>query len=107
MSKRNIFDTVSSVQLGRSVFDLSYDKKLTCDMGELIPVMCDEMVPGDKFDIGNQIVVRFQPLVAPILHEINAFVHYFFVPFNCRRFHGSRYSVSGCDRRSGQYLCRD
>lgn len=81
MSKRNIFETVSSVQPGRSVFDLSYDKKLTCDMGELIPVMCDEMVPGDKFDIGNQIVVRFQPLVAPILHEINAFVHYFFVPY--------------------------
>nr|QJB18828.1 MAG: major capsid protein [Microvirus sp.] len=81
MSRRNIFDSVSSVQPGRSVFDLSYDKKLTCDMGELIPVMCDEMVPGDKFDIGNQIVVRFQPLVAPILHEINAFVHYFFVPY--------------------------
>ena len=81
MSKRNIFDTVSSVQPGRSVFDLSYDKKLTCDMGELIPVMCDEMVPGDKFDIGNQIVVRFQPLVAPILHEINAIVHYFFAPY--------------------------
>ena len=81
MSRRNIFDLVSSVKPGRSVFDLSYDKKLTCDMGELIPVMCDEMVPGDKFDIGNQIVVRFQPLVAPILHEINAFVHYFFVPY--------------------------
>ena len=81
MSRRNIFDSVSSVQPGRSVFDLSYDKKLTCDMGELIPVMCDEMVPGDRFDVGNQIVVRFQPLVAPILHEINAFVHYFFVPY--------------------------
>ena len=81
MSKRNIFDTVGSVQPGRSVFDLSYDKKLTCDMGELIPVMCDEMVPGDRFDLGNQIVVRFQPLVAPILHEINAYVHYFFVPY--------------------------
>lgn len=81
MARRNIFETVGSLQPGKSVFDLSYDKKLTCDMGELIPVLCDEMVPGDKFDLGNQIVVRFQPLVAPILHEINAYVHYFFVPY--------------------------
>ena len=63
---------------GRSVFDLSYDKKMTADMGYLYPIMCDEVVPGDKFEIGNEIVIRFQPLVAPVLHEINAYVHYFF-----------------------------
>ena len=50
-------------------------------MAQLIPVMCDEVVPGDVFKIGNQAVVRFQPLVAPILHEINMYVHYFFVPY--------------------------
>ena len=50
-------------------------------MAQLIPVMCDEVVPGDFFQIGNQAVIRFQPLVAPILHEINMYVHYFFVPY--------------------------
>ena len=50
-------------------------------MGQLIPVMCDEVVPGDFFQIGNQAVIRFQPLVAPVLHEINMYVHYFFVPY--------------------------
>lgn len=30
--------------------------------------------------MGNNIVIRFQPLVAPILHEINIYTHYFFVP---------------------------
>lgn len=77
----NVFDRVGALVPGRSVFDLSYEKKLTCDMGQLIPVLCDEMVPGDRFDIGNQIVVRFQPLIAPIMHEINVFVHYFFLPY--------------------------
>ena len=43
--------------------------------------MCDEVVPGDIFKIGNQMVLRFQPMLAPILHEINAYVHYFFVPY--------------------------
>lgn len=81
MKKRNIFSRVSNLSPGRSVFDLSYSKLFTCDMGMLIPVMADEVVPGDIFKIGNQIVIRFQPLVAPILHEINVYVHYFFVPY--------------------------
>ena len=81
MSKRNVYAQVGGLHPRRSVFDLSYEKKLTCDMAQLIPVMCDEVVPGDVFKIGNQAVVRFQPLVAPILHEINMYVHYFFVPY--------------------------
>lgn len=81
MSKRNVYSHVGGLNPRRSAFDLSYEKKLTCDMAQLIPVMCDEVVPGDFFQIGNQAVVRFQPLVAPILHEINMYVHYFFVPY--------------------------
>lgn len=77
----NVFKRTGSLSPGKSVFDLSYEKKFTCDMGQLIPVMCDEVVPGDFFKFGNQAVIRFQPLVAPILHEINMFVHYFFVPY--------------------------
>lgn len=75
------FSRVGSLSPARSVFDLSYEKKFTCDMGQLIPVMIDEVVPGDFWQIGNQAVIRFQPLVAPILHEINMYVHYFFVPY--------------------------
>ena len=76
-----IFKRVGGLNPRLSVFDLSYEKKFTCDMGQLIPIMCDEVVPGDYFKIGNQAIIRFQPLVAPILHEVNMFVHYFFVPY--------------------------
>ncbi|QXP44125.1 MAG: major capsid protein [Arizlama microvirus] len=76
-----LFKRTGGLNPGYSVFDLSYEKKFTCDMGQLIPVLCDEMVPGDSFTVGNQAVIRFQPMVAPVLHEINMFVHYFFVPY--------------------------
>ena len=56
-------------------------KKFTCDMGELVPVMCDEVVPGDTFKINNQVVIRMQPMLAPMIHEVNCYVHYFFVPY--------------------------
>lgn len=83
MKKRGrgaIYKNVGALKPGRSVFDLSYEKIFTCDMGQIIPIMCDEVVPGDFFKIGNQAVVRFQPLVAPILHQITMSTHYFFVP---------------------------
>lgn len=77
----SIYSKVGSVRPRRSSFNLSYEKKFDCDMGQLIPVMCDEVVPGDYFKIDNQIVCRLQPTVAPILQEVNVFVHYFFVPY--------------------------
>lgn len=76
-----VFKRVAGLKPGRSVFDLSHDVKLTCDMGQLIPVLIEEMVPGDHFKVGNQIVCRFAPLIAPIMHEVNVYVHYFFVPY--------------------------
>lgn len=71
---------VKALNPPKSVFNLSYEKKFDFDFGQLIPVCCEEMVPGDVFKVGNEIVIRFNPLFAPILQEINAYVHYFFVP---------------------------
>ena len=65
----------------KSVHDLSHEYKTTFDMGELIPTLCIEANPGDVFKVGNQSIVRFQPLVAPVLHEVNISFHYFFVPY--------------------------
>lgn len=64
----------------RSVFDLSYSMLFDCDMGQLVPVLGKKMVPGDHFKIANEIVIRMNPSVAPLLHEVNCFVHCFFVP---------------------------
>lgn len=75
------FNKVGGLKPRRNLFDLSYQVKGTCDMGQLIPVQFDEVVPGDTFRIGQEVVIRFQPLVAPILHEITATTHTFFVPY--------------------------
>jgi hypothetical protein len=79
--RNNPFARTGGIRPGRSVFNLSYSKLFDCEHGQLIPVMCDEMVPGDTFVIHNEIVVRLLPMFAPALHEINVFAHYFFVPY--------------------------
>lgn len=49
-------------------------------MGELVPVALIETVPGDKFSIEANALVRFQPLIAPVMHRIDCTIHYWFVP---------------------------
>ncbi len=76
----SVFSSVRGNRVGRSVFNLSHVKRFTCDMGQLIPVLFLECVPGDTFKIGADVVTRFQPLMAPILDSVDLTVHYFFVP---------------------------
>jgi len=76
-----LFQQVPGAKVGRSVFNLSYDKKMTADMGKLYPILAEEAVPGDVWSIGYEAVLRAMPLVAPVLHQIDVFVEYFFCPY--------------------------
>lgn len=49
-------------------------------MGELIPVMCKPVVPGDTFNVSSEVFIRTAPLVSPLFQQIDVYVHYFFVP---------------------------
>ena len=35
----------------RNGFDLSFKRNFTAKTGELLPIMCKEVIPGDKFTI--------------------------------------------------------
>lgn len=77
----NVFDRVGGLKPRRNVFDLSHRVNTTCDMGEIIPVGIYDCIAGDHFTIGNEVIVRFQALNAPVMHEIAVYVHYFFTPY--------------------------
>lgn len=79
-SSTRIFEQTDVAPTGRSLFDLSHRKLLSCDFGQLIPIMCESVIPGDYWKIGAQLLARFNPMVAPMMHEVNMFVHSFFVP---------------------------
>lgn len=76
----NIFNSIRLKRPKRNVFNLSYENKLTMNMGELVPIMCMPIVPGDKFRVNTEALVRLAPLVAPMMHRVNVYTHYFFVP---------------------------
>lgn len=78
--KNNPFTNIRLTKPKRNKFDLSHDKKLTLRMGELIPIMCQEVLPSDSFQIDTAQVMRMAPMLAPIMHKIDVYTHFFFVP---------------------------
>lgn len=76
----SVFTHTPLKRVRRNTFNLSHDVKLTGSMGKCIPVMVQECIPGDSFHISSQTLIRFAPLVAPVMHRIRAYMHYFFVP---------------------------
>lgn len=79
--KGQIFNFAKIKDRKRNNFDLSYSSALTCQMGNLIPILNIEVVAGDKFRFNTDMLIRFNPLVAPIYQSIDAYIHFFYVPY--------------------------
>jgi len=78
--KQNLFNSIKLQRPKKNVFDLTHDVKLSADMGNLTPILALECVPGDKFELGCESIVRFAPMIAPVMHRMDVSMHYFFVP---------------------------
>lgn len=74
---------MNSIQVSRpesNTFDLTHDLKMSGQMGWLYPVMNEDVLPGDKISLECENLIRFAPLIAPIMHRVDVSMHYFFVP---------------------------
>lgn len=49
-------------------------------MGKLYPIICKEMLPGDRFRVRTDSLVRTMPLSSPAFGRLRMYIHYFFVP---------------------------
>lgn len=77
---KNIFQSVGMRKPSRNKFDLSHEKKMSMKLNKLYPIMCEEIVPGDKFRVKSEVLIRLAPMLAPVMHRMNVTTHYFFVP---------------------------
>lgn len=77
---QNLFNSIQLNKPKKNVFDLTHDVKLSTNMGQLTPILTLECVPGDKFDLSCESLIRFAPMIAPVMHRMDVTMHYFFVP---------------------------
>lgn len=64
----------------RHLHNLSHYHLTSFDMGELIPISCVEVLPGDSMQVDIAALVRVTPQLKPVMHPVNAQIHSFFVP---------------------------
>lgn len=65
----------------RNGFDLSFKKNFTAKVGELLPVMCKEVLPGDSFKINLNAFTRTQPINTAAYARMKEYYDFFFVPY--------------------------
>lgn len=49
-------------------------------MANLTPIHTMEVIPGDVIKMSCESMLRFAPLIAPIMHKVDVYTHFFFVP---------------------------
>lgn len=76
------FAAVPRVNIQRSVFDRSHGYKTTFDEGLLIPVMCEEVLPGDSIKVNFNHFCRMATPITPFMDNVYLDTQAFFVP--CR-----------------------
>lgn len=104
MSARKQYRRTGNNRPKRNLFDNSVAFKGTCRMGELIPIMCDEVSPGDTLKIANELLIRFQPLVKPVMHEVSVCTHYFYVPYRLLWNHWEKFITGGNNGKDNSSL---
>lgn len=76
----NQFTSVNVPKRRKHKYNLGFMSRLTCNMGQLIPCYIQEVLPNDTFDLRVQNLIRLAPLRAPVMGEIDVYLHFFFVP---------------------------
>lgn len=79
MSK--LFDTIQVRKPKRNSFPLPHDNKLSFNMGELVPIICQPIIPGDVWNLQAASMIRFSPMLAPIMDRVNVFTYFWYVPY--------------------------
>ena len=89
------FAEVPRANIPRSSFNRSHGHKTTFDADYLIPVIVDDMVPGDTFNVNMSFYARLATPLYPIMDNLYLESFFFFVPYrlvwdNWARMHGAQ-----------------
>jgi len=89
------FSQVPSAEIQRSTFDRSHGYKTTFDAGYLVPVLLDEALPGDTFELDLTAFARMATPIYPIMDNLFVESFFFSVPYrlvwdNWQKFNGEQ-----------------
>lgn len=81
MPAQKNFSVVPQAQIQRSVFNRSHARKQTFNSDQLVPILVDEVLPGDSFDLRANLFARLSSSMEfPIMDNLHLDTFFFFVP---------------------------
>jgi len=80
MSAPHSFAQVPHAEIPRASFDRSHGYKTTFNSGYLVPIFCDEVLPGDTFNLNMTGFARMATPIFPVMDNLHLDTHFFFVP---------------------------
>ena len=89
------FSQVPKAEIQRSSFDRSHGIKTSFDGGKLIPILVDEVLPGDTFNVKLTAFARMATPIFPIMDNLYMDTFFFAVPYrlvweNWEKFNGAQ-----------------
>lgn len=91
----HLFSQVPHTNIQRSSFDRSHTHKTTINQGKLYPILVDEALPGDTFNLDMTGFARIATPIYPIMDNIYMETFFFSVPMrlvweNWQKFNGEQ-----------------
>jgi len=74
------FAMVPRADIPRSKFSMQKTLKTTFDSGFLVPIMCEEVLPGDTFNTNVTMFGRLATPIFPVMDNLHLDSFFFFVP---------------------------
>jgi len=79
-ASQHSFAIIPKTDVPRSKFLMKQTRKQAFDASELVPIMCEEVLPGDTWQHTESIMARLATPIAPAVDDIDLETWYFFVP---------------------------
>lgn len=79
-ARQHNFAIVPNAEIPRSKFHMPQTRKQAFNASELVPIFCEEVLPGDVWQHNESIAARFATPIAPIIDDLDLETFYFFVP---------------------------
>ncbi len=74
------FSRIPRTDIPHSTFDRSHGLKTAFDSGYLVPIECQEVLPGDTVSMKGNFLARLPACVTPIMDNVFLETQWFFVP---------------------------
>lgn len=79
-SNAHFAENPTYLDMPRSKFKRPFDHKTTFNVGDLIPLMVDEVLPGDTYNVKMGAAVRMSTPIYPVFDNAYMDIYHFFVP---------------------------